>query len=217
MADHRTCDVLVAGGGPAGATIAALLAQNGRHVVVLERERFPRFHIGESLLPFNVPLFERLGIAEEVKRIGVYKPGAELISDAHQETATFRFADNPQVGIGYSYHVLRSDFDKLLLDNSRRLGAEVIEGARVTDVMLEAGNPQVTAIGPDAAPVQWSARYLVDATGRDTLLANRLGIKRIDKHNNTAALFGHFRNVARRGGDREGMIPCTCSSTAGSG
>jgi flavin-dependent dehydrogenase len=72
--------------------------------------------------------------------------------------------------------------------------------------MLEAGNPQVTAVGPDAAPVRWSARYLVDATGRDTLLANRLGLKRIDKRNNTAALFGHFRNVARRGGDREGMI-----------
>jgi 2-polyprenyl-6-methoxyphenol hydroxylase-like FAD-dependent oxidoreductase len=83
MQDRRECDVLVVGGGPAGSTIAALLALKGRRVVVLEKERFPRFHIGESLLPLNVPLFERLGVADEVERIGVYKPGAEVISDDH--------------------------------------------------------------------------------------------------------------------------------------
>src|SRR5260370_31139790 len=101
----RECDVLVVGGGPAGSTIAALLAQKRRHVVVLEKERFPRFHIGESLLPLNLPLFDRLGVAEDVRRIGVYKPGAELVSDAHGATTTFRFADNPYLNIGYSYQV----------------------------------------------------------------------------------------------------------------
>src|SRR6202047_4158021 len=75
-----TCDVLVVGGGPAGSTIAALLAQRGRHVVVVEKDRHPRFHIGESLLPLNLPLFERLGVADQVERIGVYKPGAEVVS-----------------------------------------------------------------------------------------------------------------------------------------
>ena len=72
------CDVLVVGGGPAGSTIAALLAQKGRRVVVLEKDRFPRFHIGESLLPLNLPLFESLGVAKEVERIGVYKPARRL-------------------------------------------------------------------------------------------------------------------------------------------
>jgi flavin-dependent dehydrogenase len=199
------CDVVVVGGGPAGSTIAALLAQQRRHVVVLEKERFPRFHIGESLLPLNLPLFDRLGVAEDVRRIGVYKPGAELVSDAHGAATTFRFADNPYLSVGYSYQVRRADFDKLLLDNSRRLGAEVLEGTRVTDITMD-GRPIVMAIGPDGIQIQLAARFLVDASGRDTLLASRLKLKRIDKCNNTAAVFGHFRNVPRLPGDKAGMI-----------
>lgn len=207
MTHHQECDVLVVGGGPAGSTIAALLAQKSRRVVLLEKERFPRFHIGESLLPLNLPLFDRLGVADDVRRIGVYKPGAELVSDEHEAVATFRFADNPLLSVGYSYQVKRSEFDKLLLDNSRRLGATVMEGTRVTDVTLDAADRTiVTAIGPDNTPTQWSARFLVDASGRDTLLAGRLGLKRIDKLNNTAAIFGHFRNVPRQVGGKAGMI-----------
>jgi flavin-dependent dehydrogenase len=205
MTNYRECDVVVVGGGPAGSTIAALLAQKRRCVIVLEKERFPRFHIGESLLPLNLPLFDRLGVADDVRRIGVYKPGAELVSDSHGAATTFRFADNPYLSVGHSYQVRRSEFDKLLLDNSRRLGAEVMEGTRVTDIKID-GRPAVTAIGPDGVPIQFAARFLVDASGRDTLLASRLKLKRIDKCNNTAAVFGHFRNVPRLPGDRAGMI-----------
>src|SRR5258705_13783690 len=100
--NRRTCDVLVVGGGPAGATIATFLAQKGRHVVVLEKDRFPRFHIGESLLPLNLPLFDRLGVADEVSRIGVYKPGAEVVSDEHAQATTFRFGHNPYLTIDHS-------------------------------------------------------------------------------------------------------------------
>jgi flavin-dependent dehydrogenase len=145
MNNFSECDILVVGGGPAGSTIASLLAQQQKHVVVLEKERFPRFHIGESLLPLNLPLFERLGVADEVRHIGVYKPGAELVSDAHEAAGTFRFSDNPYLSIGYSYQVRRAEFDKLLLDNSRRLGAEVREEVRVTGVSLNKGQrPRVT-------------------------------------------------------------------------
>jgi 2-polyprenyl-6-methoxyphenol hydroxylase-like FAD-dependent oxidoreductase len=80
---------------PTGSTTAALLAQTGRNVVVLEKDRLPRFHIGESLLPLNLPLFERLGVADEIRRIGVYKPGAKMVSDAHGIAMKFSSASNP--------------------------------------------------------------------------------------------------------------------------
>jgi hypothetical protein len=201
------CDVLVVGGGPAGSTAAALLARQGKQVVLLEKERFPRFHIGESLLPLNLPLFDQLGVAEEVRRLGVYKPGAQVFSDEHGKTTVFRFGANPNLTVKHAYQVKRADFDKLLLDNSRRCGATVEEGVRVTDIAFAAGaRATVTAVAADGTVAEWRPRFVVDASGRDTLLATRFRTKEADKRNNTAALFGHFRDVQRRDGNADGMI-----------
>jgi flavin-dependent dehydrogenase len=118
---------------------------------LLEKDRMPRFHIGESLLPLNLSLFERLGVADEIRRIGVYKPGAEMVSDAHGTATKFRFASNPHLTVDHSYQVQRAEFDKLLLDNSCRLGATILEATRAREVEFDVGHrTRITAIGPDA-------------------------------------------------------------------
>src|SRR5215468_5988694 len=104
------CDVLVIGGGPAGTTVAAVLAERGRDVVVLEKDRHPRFHIGESLLPANLPLIERLGLADEIEAIGMYKPGAEFVSPHHETTQVFHFAEAWNKSMPYAYQVKRDEF-----------------------------------------------------------------------------------------------------------
>src|SRR5881394_2368585 len=121
-------DAIIAGGGPAGSSAASFLRMRGRRPLLLERERFPRFHLGESMLPFSTDLFRELGVLEEVDRRYMHKPGARFL---HEETGAsftyyFRTAIDP-AGRPYSYQVPRADFDQLLLDNSKRLGAEVRE------------------------------------------------------------------------------------------
>src|SRR5262245_19601021 len=106
MADS-SCDVLVIGGGPAGSTISAVLAQRGRDVVLLEKSRHPRFHIGESLLPFNMPLFERLGVAAEIEAIGIHKYGAEFVSPWHEQPAMYEFANALDNAWPHTYQVRR--------------------------------------------------------------------------------------------------------------
>ena len=191
------CDVLVIGGGPAGSTAAALLAERGRRVVLLEKEVHPRFHIGESLLPQNLALFERLGVLGEVARIGVYKPGAEFVSDERDKSIAFEFANGLDPAYTYSFHVKRAEFDELLFRNAARRGAETHEGCRVVDVELggDAGS-RVTAVDAEGARRTWHARFVIDASGRDTVLAGKLGTKQPNKHNNTAAMFAHFEGVA---------------------
>ena len=128
------CDVLVIGGGPAGSTAAALLARRGRDVVLIEKSEHPRFHIGESLLPRNLAVLERLGVADEIRAIGVHKPGAEFVSDSCGRSVAFPFRLALAGGATHSYQVRRSEFDKILFDNATRAGARSLQRTRATDI-----------------------------------------------------------------------------------
>src|ERR1700680_1174226 len=115
----KECDVLVIGGGPAGSTAATLLAQKGHRVTLIEKTHHPRFHIGESLLPANLPLFETLGVAEEIRAIGMTKWAAEFESPTHDQKQVFEFADAWDKSMPYSYQVQRAAFDEILIRSDR--------------------------------------------------------------------------------------------------
>lgn len=201
------CDILVIGGGPAGATAATLLAERGRRVILLEKDRHPRFHIGESLLPLNLRIFERLGVADRIAAIGVHKPGARFVSDEHGKHVAFSFAAGLNQDYTHSYQVRRSEFDRILFDRAREAGADAREGMRVLEVRLDArGGHQVTARDEAGALHAFRARFLIDASGRDTFLATAMGTKARNPRNNTAAIFAHFEGVAPFGEEEDGNI-----------
>jgi flavin-dependent dehydrogenase len=200
------CDVLVIGGGPAGSTISTFLTRLGRKVILLEKAHHPRFHIGESLLPLNLPIFDRLGVRKEVEAIGMLKPGAEFNCEGYKP-AVYYFAGAIDKRHPIAYQVRRSEFDHLLLENSKRAGTEVREGVKVTAVDFRDGQPaRVTAVAEDGSEQHFEARFVVDASGRDTFFANRMQIKRRNPAHNSSAIFGHFADVERRPGEDAGNI-----------
>lgn len=200
-------DVIVVGGGPAGSTIASRLADKGWRVSLFDKDRHPRFHIGESLLPLSLPLFEQLGVLEQIERIGVRKYAAEFCSAEHARTTVFPFGRAMDPRYPYAYHVKRADFDHLLLQNCAEKGVRVHEGWRVE--AAELGDPDqcvVTVSDTERVGHRAAARFLVDASGRDTFLATRLGLKCRNSRHNSAAMYGHFRGVRRHEGEAAGNI-----------
>ena len=209
VADENACprDVVILGGGPAGSTVAALLAARGRTVTLIERDKHPRFHIGESLLPFNMPLFDKLGVKEEVERIGMPKYGIEFVSPDHDQPSLLEFGDGWHKDMNYSFQVRRSEFDKILFDNAKAKGAQTVEECRVTDIAFPAdGGGIVTGTMPDGEVRQFRGRFVIDATGRDTFLASRLKVKRRNRRHESASVFGHFTGAERLDGRNEGHI-----------
>ena len=203
----HSCDVLVIGGGPAGSAVSSLLADNGWQVTVLEKDHHPRFHIGESLLPMSVPLFDRLGVLDEVEQIGLRKYAAEFHSMYHGGSSRFHFGDALDKAYPYAYEVKRADLDHLLIRNAARKGVDVREGCRVTAVELAEDEIRTVMSRTDqGVEEQWRARFVIDASGRDTFLATHLGSKSRNPKHNSAALFGHFRGAVRQCGQDEGNI-----------
>ncbi|MDB4967231.1 MAG: putative Dehyrogenase [Myxococcales bacterium] len=200
-------DVVIAGGGPAGSSTANFLRQRNRSVLVLEREKFPRFHIGESMLPFSNELWRELGVFEKMDARYIHKPGAKFIHEESGAEFTYYFENAIRGGHPYAYQVKRADFDKMLLDHAASLGAEVREETKVGDVVFAPDGVTVSATGPDGKSYQVRAPMFVDATGRDALIAGRRQLKVPDGVVTTnVAVHTMYQNVDRSQGADEGNI-----------
>jgi flavin-dependent dehydrogenase len=211
---HEELDVVIIGGGPGGATAAALLAQRGRRVVVLEQQRFPRFHIGESLLPSSAPVLAMLGLSDEMDRRFIRKYSARFLDDeapfdSPAATARYPFAGAFPPATPYAWQVSRAEFDELLLRRAGELGADIREGWRVErPIFAGAAIVGVEASGPGGATRRLGARVVIDASGRDAILSKSTGRQRISGLDKTA-IFTQLGGGHRNEGIDAGQIELT--------
>jgi flavin-dependent dehydrogenase len=201
-------DAAIVGGGPAGAAAGTQLAKAGKRVIILEKESFPRFSIGESLLPYGNDLLRELGVWEKLERAGfLRKYGAEFCTGDGLRLQRFWFGQNMGPSHEYSYQVERAHFDQLLLDHAREQGCEVREQTRVDGIesqQNEITTLRCTGLNGDMAV---KARWIVDASGRAAFSAGRIGLQRRSTlKKRRVAIFGHFEGVFRNGGKAEGHI-----------
>lgn len=190
-------DALVIGGGPAGSTAAAYLAMLGHRVTLLEQERFPRYRVGESLLPSMMPVLQDFGLLEEIEALGFpRKTGGSFVWGRTREMWDVLFTNNPFLPFPYAYHVERSVFDRMLLDHARRRGVEVLEDARVTEPVLD-GDRVVGVRYEDAAGATHAlhGRFVVDASGPAAVLGRRLTKRSYDDRMRQVAFYSYYRGV----------------------
>ncbi len=205
MTPDVRCDVAVIGGGPGGSTAATFLVDAGLRVTLFERETFPRFHVGESLMPATLYLLDRLGAREAVEAAGfLRKYGASFYDQTLDHGHTFYFLkDRPWPD--YSYEVPRAEFDTILLENARKHGVDVRQPALVEDVAFDRDGATLT-VAADGERRTVRAGFVVDASGRDGFLATRVGRRRRVPNLGKVALFAHFRGAHRYPGKDEGNI-----------
>ena len=170
MGTRERYDCIVIGGGPAGATAGTVLAQHGRRVAVLEREAFPRYHIGESLMPYTWFTFERLGVLDWFEQAACPKKySVQFVSTTGKVSQPFYFFETIEHPCSTTWQVLRSDFDRMLLDNARARGADVRQGTAVRELLMDGDRTVgVRAAGPDGERLTLHADAVIDASGRDT-------------------------------------------------
>jgi len=199
-------DAIVIGGGPAGSTTSTLLAKKGRRVLLLEREKFPRYHIGESLLPYGYFILERLGLVDKMKQSHfVKKYSVQFVSTSGKQSIPFYFFDQLKHEASGTWQVLRSEFDQLLLDNARENGVEVIEEISARELLWEDGAVVgVKAQTKDGEYKEFRATMTIDGTGRDAFAISRNGWKIRDPKLDKIAVWTYYKGAKRDPGIDEG-------------
>lgn len=199
-------EAIVVGGGPGGTTTAALLAEHGHRVLLLEREPAPRYHIGESLIPYTWFTLNRLGVVDWLKRSACPKKySVQFVSITGRVSQPFYFFQTIKHECAMTWQVWRSEFDAMLLDNARSKGAEVRQGVAVRDVIMDGS--RVVGVRAEAAgggTEEIFAKAVVDATGRDSMLSRRFGWKDRDPELNKIAVWSYFKGAKRDPGLDEG-------------
>lgn len=206
MKERTDISVVVIGGGPAGATAGTLLAQQGQRVVLFERDHFPRFHIGESLIPETYWVLKRLGMLEKMQRSHfVKKYSVQFVNELGRLSEPFYFVEHKPHECSQTWQVVRSEFDKMMLDNAREHGVEVHEGARVVEVVFEgerATGVRVQLEGGEEQIVR--SQVVVDASGQSSMIMSRLGLRDWDAVLKKAALWTYWEGAYRDSGRDEG-------------
>ncbi len=193
-------DVAIIGGGPAGSAAAILLARAGRRVVLCEKESFPRFKIGESLLPHSLALFDKLGVRGELERHAFPKAGGEISTACGRRTQRFYFEGAMQLSHRSAYQVERAWFDKMLLDHAAAAGAEIRQPCAVRDVAFDKTG---VTLKTDSGEIR--AAYVLDCSGRNAVVGSQFDLKRRYDHLQKFSVFAHYENVQRDEG-RDGTL-----------
>lgn len=197
-------DIVVIGGGPAGSTAATLLARRGYSVTLLEKQKFPRFQIGESMLPYSNDVFRELGVVEKLATIRhVPKYGAEFVTGDGQVRFTFRFASNVPERYASTYQVTRADFDKMLLDHAREQGVEVREETTVLGADLSADGAKVRVAAKEGGESVLDCRFVVDASGHAAVLAQQNDLRTEHPSLRKIAVFAHYEGVTPSAAGRD--------------
>ena len=202
MIANRSYDCIVIGAGPGGCTAAALVAESGYSTLLVERDKLPRFHVGESLMPESYWIFERLGITHELDKTGfTRKHGVQFVSASNKESMPFIFRDHDDRDCSESWHVKRDLFDKLLYDTAYNRGATCVDETRVLDIDIRKKSPhKITLKTADGKESDVVAKVIVDASGQQAMIADQLKLREYYDDLKKAAIWGYFEGAQRAGG-----------------
>ncbi|MCE9544145.1 MAG: tryptophan 7-halogenase [Planctomycetia bacterium] len=197
MNDNYDC--LVLGGGPAGSTAAALVAEAGFSTLLVERDKFPRFHIGESLIPESYWTLKRLGLLERMKESAFTKKySVQFVSGEGRTSVPFYFNQHDPRECSQTWQVLRSEFDQMLFENAADQGATCRQETRVQEVLFD--GPRAVGVrltGPDGHSRSIASKVIIDATGQQSVIGTRLGVRKIHPRLKKMAVWTYYRGAAR--------------------